>query len=55
MKLETFYRDSQYLKVKQFFANKIEHFLVLQQLKNLDIDVGFVRRSGPSGHIDENR
>ena len=54
MKLETLTRDSQYLKVR-LFTNQVTIYN-FQQLKKLDsLEVGFVGRSGPSGHIDDER
>ena len=39
MKMETFSRDSQYLK----------------QIMGLDIDINFIRKSGPQGHTSEEK
>ena len=39
MKMETFSRDSQYLK----------------QIMGLDIDINFIRKSGPQGHTSEQK
>ena len=56
MKLETFTRDSQYLKVNCDVLYNINKVMYFQQLKDLDtIDIGFVRRESPAGHIDEER
>ena len=49
MKLETFTRDSQYLKVKIFLSNKTEHFLYCSNSRNSTLML--VLFEGP-GHPD---